>query len=44
MPLAIAGFPFIARLAESSIREVNPNIIEMAQSMGASPFQIIVKL
>ena len=44
VPLAIAGFPFIARLAESSIREVNPNIIEMAQSMGASPFQIIVKV
>lgn len=40
----IAGFPFIARLAESSIREINPNIIEMAQSMGASPFQIIVKV
>ena len=44
VPLAIAGFPFIARLSESSIREVNPNIIEMAQSMGASPFQIIVKV
>ena len=44
VPLAIAGFPFIARLAESSIRDVNPNIIEMAQSMGASPFQIIVKV
>ena len=44
VPLVIAGFPFIARLAESSIREVNPNIIEMAQSMGASPFQIIVKV
>ena len=44
VPLAIAGFPFIARLVESSIREVNPNIIEMAQSMGASPFQIIVKV
>lgn len=44
VPLAITGFPFIARLVESSIREVNPNIIEMAQSMGASPFQIIVKV
>ena len=44
VPLVIAGFPFIARLAESSIREINPNIIEMAQSMGASPFQIIVKV
>ena len=44
VPLVIAAFPFVARLAESSIREVNPNIIEAAQSMGASPFQIIVKV
>jgi D-methionine transport system permease protein len=44
VPLVIAAFPFIARLAESSLREVNPNIIEMAQSMGASPLQIIVKV
>jgi D-methionine transport system permease protein len=34
----------VARLAESSLREVSPNTIEMAQSMGASPFQIIVKV
>ncbi len=44
VPLVIAAFPFVARLAESSLREVNPNIIEAAQSMGASPFQIIVKV
>lgn len=44
VPLVIAAFPFVARLVESSIREVNPNIIEMAQSMGASPFQIIMKV
>ena len=44
VPLVIAAFPFIARLVESSLREVDPNIIEAAQSMGASPFQIIVKL
>jgi len=44
VPLVIAAFPFVARLAESSFREVNPDIIEMAQSMGASPFQIIVKV
>ena len=44
VPLVIAAFPFVARLAESSIREVNPNIIEMAQSMGASPVQIITKV
>ena len=44
VPLVIAAFPFVARLAESSFREVNPDIIEAAQSMGASPFQIIVKV
>lgn len=44
VPLVIASFPFIARLVESSLREVSPNIIEAAQSMGASPFQIIVKV
>lgn len=44
VPLVIAAFPFIARLVESSVREVNPNIIEMAQSTGASPFQIITKV
>lgn len=44
VPLVIAAFPFVARLTESSLREVNPNIIEMAQSMGASPVQIIAKV
>lgn len=41
VPLVIASFPFIARLVESSLRELNPNIIETAQSMGASPMQIV---
>lgn len=44
VPLVIASFPFVARLVESSLREVNPNVIEAAQSMGATPFQIIVKV
>ena len=44
VPLVIAAFPFVARLVESSLREVNPNIIEAAQSMGASPMQIIIKV
>lgn len=44
VPLVIAAFPFVARLAESSLREVNPNIIEAAQSMGATPMQIIMKV
>ena len=41
VPLTVAAFPFIARLVESSLREVNPNIIETAQAMGATPMQII---
>lgn len=44
VPLVIAAFPFVARLVESSLRELNPNIIEVAQSMGASPMQIICKV
>ena len=36
--------PFVARLAESSLRELSPNIVEAAQSMGASPLQIICKV
>ena len=42
VPLTVAAFPFIARLVESSLREVNPNIIETAQSMGATPMQIVL--
>ncbi len=44
VPLVVAAFPFVARLVETSLRELNPNIIEAAQSMGASPLQIIVKV
>ena len=44
VPLVVAAFPFIARLVESSLREVDPNIIEMAKSMGASPMQIVCKV
>ena len=44
VPLAIAAFPFIARIVETSIREVDKGVIEAAQAMGASPFQIIWKV
>ena len=44
VPLVIAAFPFVARLAESSLREVSPNTIEMAQSLGTSPLQIITRV
>ena len=44
VPLVIAAFPFIARLVEGSLREVSPNIIEMAESIGATPLQILLKV
>ena len=44
VPLVVAAFPFIARLVEGSLREVDPNIIEAAQSMGATPLQIICRV
>lgn len=43
-PLVIAAFPFIARLVESSLREVDRGVIEAAQAMGCSPMQIITKV
>jgi len=44
VPLVVAAFPFVARLVESSLRELDPNVIEMAQSMGASPWEIVVRV
>ena len=44
VPLVIAAFPFVARLVEGSLREVSPNIIETAQSMGATPLQIMLRV
>lgn len=44
VPLVIAAFPFVARLVESSLRELDPSVLEAAQSMGASPMQIILKV
>lgn len=44
VPLTIAAIPFIARLAETAMREVDTGVIEAAQSMGATPWQIIVKV
>jgi D-methionine transport system permease protein len=43
-PLAIAAFPFVARLVETSIREVDAGVVEAAQSMGASTWEIITKV
>lgn len=44
VPLTISAAPFIARIIESSLLEINPGIIEAAQAMGASPMQIIKKV
>ena len=44
IPLFVAAFPFVARLVEGSIREVDKGVIEAAQAMGCSPLQIIVKV
>lgn len=42
--LVIAAAPFVARMIESSFREVDRGIIEAAQSMGSNNFQIIIKV
>ena len=44
VPLTFAAAPFIARLVESSVREVDPGVIEAALSMGASTWQIVRKV
>ena len=44
VPLTIAAAPFIARLIESSLKEVNPSLIEAAKSFGASNSQIMFKV
>ena len=44
VPLVIAAAPFVARLVESSLLEVDSGVVEAAQSMGASTIQIILKV
>lgn len=44
VPLTVAAAPYIARMVESSLKEVDPGVIEAAQSMGASPWQIVYKV
>ncbi len=43
-PMVIAAFPLVARMVESSLRELDQGVIEAAQSMGASTWQIITKV
>ena len=42
VPLVVSAAPFIARMVESSLKEVDKGVIEAAQSMGADTFQIIL--
>lgn len=44
VPLVIAAGPFIARMVESSLKEVDEGVIEAARSMGAGNFRIIMKV
>ena len=44
LPLVVGAFPYIARMVESSLKEVDHGVIEVAESMGASPLQIICKV
>lgn len=44
VPLVISAFPYISRMVESSLKEVDSGVIEAAKSMGASSWQIIVKV
>ncbi|MGF7060348.1 methionine ABC transporter permease [Brassicibacter mesophilus] len=44
VPLAIAAAPFVARIIESSLKEVDKGIVEAVSAMGASTFQVIFKV
>lgn len=44
VPLVVAAAPFVARMVESSLREVDEGVVEAAKAMGASRMQIILKV
>lgn len=44
IPLVVAAVPFIGRMVESSIKEVDPGVVEAARAMGAGNFRIIRKV
>ncbi len=44
VPLGVAAIPFLARVTESSLKEVDPGVIEAARAMGASRVEIIFKV
>ena len=43
-PLVVAAAPFVARMVESSLKEVDPGVIEASKAFGASTWQIITKV
>lgn len=44
VPLTLAAAPFVARLVEAALREVDPGLVEAAQAMGASTTQLVFKV
>lgn len=44
VPLVVAAVPFIARMVESSVKEVDEGVIEAAKAMGAGNFKIITRV
>jgi len=44
VPLTVAAVPFIARIIEGAVREVDAGLVEAAQAMGAKPWQVVVKV
>ncbi len=44
VPLTVAATPFIARIIEAAVREVDHGLIEASRAMGATPLQIVVKV
>ncbi len=44
VPLVVAAAPYVARMVESSLKEVDPGVIEAARAMGSSTWQMICKV
>lgn len=44
VPLSIAAAPFVARIIETALKEIDPGVIQAARSMGSTNFQIITKV
>jgi D-methionine transport system permease protein len=44
VPLMLSAVPFVARVSETALREVDPGLIDAAQAMGATPGQIVRKV